>query len=84
LHRLCHDKLLAVIQQNNFFDNCLANKNTIINTIVSEDSNLKKQNIKTVNIYKKKLSDALKQSKNEKIIQSKINKFSIKCKYIFT
>lgn len=54
-----HKQIFNIIRQNNFFNNYLENKNTIITKFLSENKNLKKQNKKTINNLKKKIQDIL-------------------------
>jgi len=54
-----HTKIVNIIGQNNYYENYILHKNSIINKIMSADTNLKKQKLKKVNSYKKKINDAL-------------------------
>lgn len=63
LQQSFYNKILSVIKQYNFYNQYISKEHTIINTIISTDSNLKKQSKKYINVYKKKLKNALLSSK---------------------
>lgn len=67
-----YNKNLSVIKQNNFYSEYIFKQNTIINTIISKDSNLKKQTKKNINVYRKKLKNALLSSKMKEMIDFEI------------
>lgn len=52
-HQL-HDKILKIIQQNNFSIDNILHKNTIVSQIISNNKNLKKKKPNTLTTIKKK------------------------------
>lgn len=49
-----HNKIFNIIRQNNFYDNYMLNKSSIITKIISADKSLKKQLKKYQYLQKKK------------------------------
>ncbi|KAE9528575.1 hypothetical protein AGLY_012150 [Aphis glycines] len=68
-----HNKILSVIKQYNFYSQYISKQHTIINTIISKDSNLKKQSKKNINLYRKKLKNALLSSKMKEMVDFEFN-----------
>jgi len=63
-----HKKIFNIIRQNNLFNSYIDNKNTIIQKIISENKNLKKQKPHTINKYKKKITDAINSKQLENLV----------------
>lgn len=66
---LLHNKIFKIIQEHNFHNNYLLHQNSIISTIISNNKNLKKQNKKNINKYKKKIADILNSEQMKNCIE---------------
>lgn len=68
-----HNQIYNIIKKNNLLTNYIENKPLIINKIISENKNLKKQKSKMIQNYKKKITDAISSEQLKNIVEFEIN-----------